>query len=42
MTHARLGVDRRKNENRRVSDDRRQQLLPQSILTREEINDLLS
>jgi hypothetical protein len=41
-TQARLGVDRRKNEDRRIWGDRRQQPLPQSILTREEIDDLLS
>ncbi len=42
MTNARLGVDRRKKEDRRKSGDRRQQPLLRSILTREEINDLLS
>ena len=41
MTRSRLGVDRRKKEDRRLNRDRRQQQL-RSILTREEIADLLS
>jgi hypothetical protein len=41
MTHSRLGVDRRKKEDRRIENDRRYQSL-KSILTQEEIADLLS
>ena len=41
LTHLRLGVDRRKNNDRRKDHDRRNQRLG-SILTREEIVDLLS
>jgi len=41
LFNARLGVDRRKTENRRVIPDRRQRTL-RSILTQEEINDLLA
>lgn len=42
MTHSRLGVDRRKNGDRRQMGDRRRQPSLSSILTREELNDLLS
>jgi hypothetical protein len=41
MTRLRLGVDRRKKDDRRFRIDRRQQSL-RSLLTREEISDLLS
>jgi hypothetical protein len=41
LTNSRLGVDRRKRGDRRTHSDRRQQRL-ESILTQEEINDLLS
>jgi hypothetical protein len=41
MTHSRLGVDRRKKDDRRSSNDRRRQSM-RSILTRDEIADLLS
>ena len=41
MIRSRLGVDRRKKDDRRFRTDRRQQSL-RSILTREEIADLLS
>ena len=41
IIRSRLGVDRRKKEDRRFRIDRRQQSL-RSILTREEISDLLS
>jgi len=41
LTRARLGVDRRKNRDRRKNPDRRQQQV-KSILTKEEISDLLS
>ena len=41
LFHSRLGVDRRKNIDRRMARDRRLQLL-RSVLTQEEINDLLS
>jgi len=42
MTHARLGVDRRKKDDRRIVVDRRRQPLFRSILTRDELDDLLS
>ncbi len=42
LTHARLGVDRRKKEDRRTYGDRRRQPLLMSLLTREEIDALLS
>ena len=42
LFHARLGVDRRKVSDRRRMGDRRKQSLLRSILTREEIEDLLS
>jgi hypothetical protein len=41
MTHSRLGVDRRKKEDRRMESDRRYRSI-KSILTKEEITDLLS
>jgi hypothetical protein len=41
MIHSRMGVDRRKKNERRIVSDRRQLLL-RSILTRDEIADLLS
>ena len=41
LTRSRLGVDRRKKRDRRKIADRRQQLL-RSVLTPEEIADLLS
>jgi hypothetical protein len=41
LTHLRLGVDRRKKNDRRKDRDRRNQRIG-SILTREEIVDLLS
>jgi hypothetical protein len=40
LTNARLGVDRRKKVDRRSIEDRRQQRL-ESILTKEELADLL-
>ena len=40
LSKARLGVDRRKGSERRFSDDRRSQVL-QSLLTPEELADLL-
>jgi hypothetical protein len=41
MTRSRLGVDRRKKDDRRTSNNRRRQSM-RSILTRDEIADLLS
>ena len=41
VTHLRLGVDRRKNQDRRRQYDRRQ-ITPASLLSKEELADLLS
>ena len=42
VTHLRLGVDRRKNRDRRRFSDRRQPHHTDSLLTPEELADLLS
>ena len=42
VTHLRLGVDRRKRRDRRRTFDRRQTYQAQSLLTPEELADLLS
>ena len=42
VTHLRLGVDRRKNRERRSSYDRRQPFHSSSLLSPEELADLLS
>ena len=41
LVHARLGVDRRKQGERRMQGDRRR-TWPSSLLTKEELHDLLS
>ncbi|MFW2365609.1 MAG: hypothetical protein ACN4GW_04285 [Desulforhopalus sp.] len=41
LIRARLGVDRRKNIDRRVLPDRRHQKTPSSLLTKDELADLL-
>lgn len=42
LTHARLGVDRRQQGDQRIVLNRRTPLRPSSMLTKEEIADLLS
>ena len=42
ITRARLGVDRRQYGDRRIIENRRTPLRPSSMLTKEEIADLLS
>lgn len=42
LTRARLGVDRRQQGDQRIIENRRTPLRPSSMLTKEEIADLLS